>query len=71
DPHRAIIVGPTSLRGAELKSLDIRAGMTMIVAGLVAEGETTILDAQIIDRGFEAIDNRLRAIGADIIRSSK
>lgn len=70
DPHRAIIVGPTPLRGAELKSLDIRAGMTMIIAGLVAEGETTILDAQIIDRGFEAIDSRLRAIGADIARRS-
>jgi UDP-N-acetylglucosamine 1-carboxyvinyltransferase len=70
DPHRAIIVGPTPLRGAELKSLDIRAGMTMVIAGLVAEGETTILDAQIIDRGFEAIDLRLRAVGAEIIRST-
>ena len=68
DPHRAIIVGPTALRGAELKSLDIRAGMTMLIAGLVAEGETTILDAQIIDRGFEKIDERLRQVGAKIER---
>ena len=68
DPHRAIIVGPTALRGAELKSLDIRAGMTMLIAGLVAEGETTILDAQIIDRGFEKIDERLRKVGAEIER---
>jgi len=68
DPHRALIVGPTALQGAELKSLDIRAGLTAIIAGLVAEGETTILDAQIIDRGFEKIDERLRAIGAEIQR---
>ncbi len=68
DPHRAIVVGPTALRGAELKSLDIRAGMTMLIAGLVAEGETTILDAQIIDRGFEKIDERLRKVGAEIER---
>ncbi len=68
DPHRALIVGPTALQGAELKSLDIRAGMTMIIAGLVAQGETTILDAHIIDRGFEQIEQRLQAIGADIVR---
>lgn len=68
DPHRALIVGPTALRGAGLKSLDIRAGMTMIIAGLVAEGETVISDAHIIDRGFERIDERLRALGADIER---
>ncbi len=70
DPHRALIVGPTHLRGAELKSLDIRAGLTAIIAGLVAEGETKILDAQIIDRGFEKIDERLRKIGAEIERVS-
>ena len=68
DPHRALIVGPTPLVGAQLKSLDIRAGMTMIIAGLVAQGETVISDAHIIDRGFERIDERLRAIGADIER---
>jgi len=68
DPHRALIVGPTVLRGAELKSLDIRAGITMIIAGLVAQGETTILDAHIIDRGFEQIEQRLQQIGADIVR---
>jgi UDP-N-acetylglucosamine 1-carboxyvinyltransferase len=70
DPHRAIIVGPTPLRGAELKSLDIRAGLTVVIAGLVAEGETTILDAQIVDRGFEAIDKRLESIGAQITRQT-
>ena len=68
DPHRALIVGPTALAGAQLKSLDIRAGMTMIIAGLVAPGETVISDAHIIDRGFEHIDERLRAVGADIKR---
>ncbi len=68
DPHRALIVGPAALVGAQLKSLDIRAGMTMIIAGLVAQGETIISDAHIIDRGFERIDERLRAIGARIER---
>lgn len=68
DPHRALIVGPTPLRGTELQSLDIRSGMTSIIAGLVAEGETLIRSADIIDRGYEKIDERLRALGADIIR---
>ncbi|MEW5805403.1 MAG: UDP-N-acetylglucosamine 1-carboxyvinyltransferase [Patescibacteria group bacterium] len=70
DPHRALIIGPTPLQGAELKSLDIRAGMTAIIAGLVAEGETTISDAQVIDRGFEKIDKRLRQVGAEIKRQA-
>lgn len=68
DPHRALIVGPTPLRGTELQSLDIRSGMTSIIAGLVAEGETLINNAQIIDRGYEKIEERLGALGADIKR---
>jgi len=68
DPHRALIIGPTPLRGAELRSLDIRSGMTTIIAGLVAEGETIINDVNIIDRGYEKIEERLRALGADIKR---
>ncbi|MBI2633857.1 MAG: UDP-N-acetylglucosamine 1-carboxyvinyltransferase [Parcubacteria group bacterium] len=71
DPHRALIVGPTPLRGAELRSLDIRAGMTVIIAGLVAEGETVINGAEIIDRGYENIETRLQALGADIQRVHK
>jgi UDP-N-acetylglucosamine 1-carboxyvinyltransferase len=67
DPHRAVVSGPTPLYGTEIRSLDLRAGATMILAGLIAEGETIIHDAEIISRGYEQIDERLRALGADII----
>ncbi|MBM3204711.1 hypothetical protein FJZ48_01885 [Candidatus Uhrbacteria bacterium] len=66
DPHRAIITGPTPLRGTEIRSLDLRAGATMVLAGLMAEGETIIHDAEMVYRGYEALDDRLRALGADI-----
>lgn len=68
DPHRALITGPTPLSGKEIRSLDLRAGMALIVAGLCASGQTIIHDAHIIDRGYERIDERLRALGADIMR---
>lgn len=67
DPHRAVVSGPTPLYGTEIRSLDLRAGATMILAGLIAEGETIIHDAEIISRGYEQIDERLRALGADIV----
>lgn len=67
DPHRALIHGPTSLRGTEIRSLDLRAGATMLLAGLIAEGETVIHDAEIVYRGYERLDERLRAVGADIV----
>lgn len=70
DPHRAIIHGPTPLFGKEIHSLDIRSGMTLLIAALVAQGETVINDAGIIDRGYEAIDARLRALGAAIERTA-
>jgi len=66
DPHRVIITGPTPLRGTEIRSLDLRAGATMVLAGLIAEGETIIHDAEMVYRGYEALDERLRALGADI-----
>jgi len=68
DPHRVIIEGPTPLRGREIPSLDIRSGATLIMAGLVASGNTVISQAEIIDRGYENLDGRLRDIGADITR---
>lgn len=68
DPHRALITGPTPLHGHEIHSLNLRAGITLVVAALVAQGQTIIHDAQIIDRGYEDIDSRLRALGADIRR---
>lgn len=66
DPHRAMVTGPTALRGSEIRSLDLRAGVTMVLAGLVAEGETIIHDAEIVYRGYERLDERLKAIGAQL-----
>ncbi len=66
DPHRVVITGPTPLRGTEIRSLDLRAGATMVLAGLIAEGETIIHDAEMVYRGYEDLDGRLRALGADI-----
>jgi UDP-N-acetylglucosamine 1-carboxyvinyltransferase len=68
DPHRAVISGPTPLWGARLVSPDIRAGMAMLIAALCARGESEIGDIAQIDRGYERIDERLRALGARIER---
>jgi len=68
DPHRVLISGPTPLYGTEIRSLDLRAGATLIMAGLVAQGETLIHGAEIVDRGYERIEQRLAAVGADIVR---
>jgi len=68
DSHTAIIKGKTQLSGSVVPSLDLRAGATLLMAGLVAQGETIVSQAEIIDRGYERIDERLRALGADISR---
>jgi UDP-N-acetylglucosamine 1-carboxyvinyltransferase len=68
DPHRVVVVGPTRLRGSRLTSPDIRAGMAMLIAACCADGESIINNAQVIDRGYEAIEDRLAALGADIVR---
>src|SRR5882724_10549049 len=68
DPHRAIVAGPSRLRGALMSSPDIRAGMAMLLAGLCAEGTSTINNADQIERGYERIDERLNALGARITR---
>jgi UDP-N-acetylglucosamine 1-carboxyvinyltransferase len=68
DPHRAIVSGPSRLYGARLESPDIRAGMAMLIASLCARGTSTIGNVQQIDRGYERIDERLRALGARIER---
>lgn len=68
DKHCAEVNGPTKLYGADINSLDLRAGATLIIAALAAKGESVINEAEIIDRGYEKIDERLRAIGADIKR---
>jgi UDP-N-acetylglucosamine 1-carboxyvinyltransferase len=68
DPHRAIVIGPRRLRGQRVSSPDIRAGMAMLIAALCAQGETEIHNIREIDRGYERIDERLRALGARIER---
>jgi UDP-N-acetylglucosamine 1-carboxyvinyltransferase len=68
DPHRALVAGPSPLRGAVLESPDIRAGMAMLLAALCAEGTSTINNIGQIERGYERIDERLRALGAKITR---
>ncbi len=68
DPHRAFIFGPTPLKGLRIESWDIRAGACLVIAGLMAEGKTTIEDIFQIDRGYEKIEERLSKIGADIKR---
>ncbi len=68
DPHRVVVAGPSRLRGGVVESPDIRAGMAMLLAALAAEGESTIHNIGQIDRGYERIDERLRALGARIER---
>ena len=68
DPHRAVVSGPSRLYGERLESPDIRAGMAMLIASLCAEGTSMIGNAGQIDRGYERIDERLRALGASIER---
>jgi UDP-N-acetylglucosamine 1-carboxyvinyltransferase len=70
DPHRAVVTGPARLVGQRMESPDIRAGMAMLLAGLCAEGESTIGAAHQIDKGYERIDERLRQLGARIERVS-
>ncbi len=68
DPHRAVVTGPAKLYGQRMASPDIRAGMAMLIAGLCADGISTIGNVGEIDRGYERIDERLRALGARIER---
>ena len=68
DPHRAVVVGPSRLHAAVVESPDIRAGMALLIAALGAEGESHIYNVGQIERGYERIDERLRALGAVIER---
>ena len=68
DPHRVLVTGPSRLHGTHMASPDIRAGMALLIAALCAKGESIIDNAQTIDRGYEAVDSKLRALGADIVR---
>lgn len=68
DPHRVVISGSTQLYGKKLTSPDLRAGITMVLAGMIAEGVTVIDNIYQIDRGYEKIEERLKGIGVDINR---
>src|SRR6266853_2004485 len=69
DTHRAVIAGPSPLHGGVVESPDIRAGMAMLLAALAAQGDSVIHNIGQIERGYERIDERLRAVGAQIARS--
>lgn len=69
DPHRIIVTGPTRLRGRTLDSRDIRSGMALIAAALAAEGESTVLGIETVERGYASLVERLRALGADVERT--
>ena len=69
DPHRAVVSGPSRLRGDSLTSPDVRAGMAMVIAALCAEGTSAIHNVYQIERGYERICDRLRGIGARITRT--
>lgn len=66
--HQALIIGPTALHGRIVASNDLRAGAAMVLAGLCAEGETTITDVRWIERGYDRLDEKLRGLGAHIER---
>jgi UDP-N-acetylglucosamine 1-carboxyvinyltransferase len=66
----AIVSGPTHLYGTRVRCMDVRAGAALVVAALVAEGETTISDIYHLDRGYEALEEKLRALGALVQRVS-
>jgi len=70
DPHRVVVVGPSQLYGSDLRSPDIRAGMALLAATLSAKGTSTINNVEQIDRGYEELDKRLRALGAKIERAA-
>jgi len=68
DVHQAVISGPTKLTGKEIETYDLRAGVSLIIAALLAKGKTVINDIYQVDRGYEKIEERLQKLGADIKR---
>jgi UDP-N-acetylglucosamine 1-carboxyvinyltransferase len=71
DPHRIIVTGPTTLRGRVLDSRDIRSGMALIAAALAAEGESTVLQIETVERGYANVVERLQALGAEVTRTGE
>ena len=71
NPHQAVITGPTNLKGSAIKSFDLRAGASLIIAALCAKGTTTIDEIYQVDRGYERIEQRLALLGAEIKRVAR
>lgn len=71
DPHRCIVQGPTRLYPEKLESPDIRAGMALLLATLAAPGKSTIRNIRQIERGYEGVEEKMRALGARITRRSE
>ena len=71
DPHRCIVQGPTRLYPEKLESPDIRAGMALLLAMLAAPGKSTIRNIRQIERGYEGVEEKMRALGARITRRSE
>ncbi len=69
DPHRVLINGPKKLYGTTIKGFDLRAGATLVLAGLAAKGTTIVEGVENLDRGYDKFDERLRQLGADIVRN--
>ena len=70
DPHRAEIEGPTKLHGTNVSSLDVRSGMVLIIAALVAEGKSSLHDVEHVERGYPNIEQVIRNLGGDITRTN-
>ena len=68
DPHRALVYGPRALRGREMESPDLRAGLAFVIAALIADGESIIHNIYQIDRGYENVEDKLARLGAEIKR---
>lgn len=71
NPHQATFTGPTPLLGTTINSFDLRSGVALVIAALVAHGKTIIENAYQVDRGYEALEERLTGLGAKIVRSEK
>ncbi len=68
DSHTLLVYGPTPLYGRRVTTIDLRAGATLVIAALLASGESVLEEVEILDRGYERLEERLRQLGADIVR---
>ena len=68
DPHRVVVTGPSQLYASQVSSNDIRAGISLVIAALCAKGESTIQNAETIDRGYVSVETAMSALGADVRR---